>query len=291
MLTDRALQNAAIDVSSGYMTVTAHTSFLREEDRILNTSLAEAGTNGVDFFGDYDNTSFPIGPEDLVETGDIIGIVAQNERMLPNLYNKLFNEGDGYDRHYNGPGFKQPYPFKIDNIYDNLGGGLLFTPNAQEAMSVDENYIFSQNGVDQVPRVWSDNFIEDFLCRDIPVIRSADAAEHVVPDGGEYGAFKESMDPLAFIARNYRFSKTGAIFSEYFYVNHFSHPTYPALTEELIEPDVYFPVRPGDGHFRFRDMYGNYHNEALTSSVSEPKKAFKDLANYFSDLDDTFQEK
>lgn len=64
------------------------------------------------------------------------------------------------------------------NIFNNLGGGVLGSA-PYVTHNVLQEALFSSNASSVIPRKWSRSLIKDFMCRDLPVIRDADAARYV----------------------------------------------------------------------------------------------------------------
>lgn len=296
-LSNEVFAVSGVDVSSGFLVPTMPTQKIRENEELFDISLY--GHNGInDFFGQYDNNRLDFSSNDIAHTGELVGVVPKESFSIPSVFMQRINDSDGYYRNYLGPAFMQPYPFPINNIHDNLSAGLLFTPNSQQSMQVDEENIFVQNGLEKVPRRWSEGFFKDFLCRDIPVIRVQDAAVHVEAVPNQIVGFRNSascmrchasMDNLAYIGRNYRLKRASPRGGESVYINQFLHPTFPQETSVPSTPDKFFVVRPASGQFRFRDLYGNYHDVQLSSNTNEPKKAFKELGEYLANnLDDSY---
>ncbi len=287
-INQRMFDVAKVSVSSGVQVKTASTGRVTNNDKEL-----AIGGYGIDGNTDHNavlvTNDWTWGLQEGVMPGTLVGLEPQAAKTLPHIHQRMFNNSDGYYRSYVGPAFGQPYPFRVDDIYDNLGAGILFTPNYQEALGMDTETILTQNGVNQIPRQWSEDLISDFFCRAIPVIRQEDAIPHTVSQVSQLAPFRNSVscmrchatiDNLSFIARNYQYSKTSPLHGGQIYINQFHKPTYDDLGSVPTNPDDFFPVRTANGNFRYRDYSGVLHDVPLVSTKNDPKRAFRELAQY-----------
>jgi len=284
-----------VKASGGYLVPTTSWNYSRDTPW-MNGNAMSIGCHGYigDHFACLDHFDWTLSLEDSVSVGQIIGLKPLLPRSLPHAFQRAFNDSDGYARNYMGLKFKQPYPSPVENIYENYKTGIFFTPSTQPSMSMTYK---AQNGINQVPRRWVQDFFKNFLCRDLPVIRAADGRPHVEQKPNPYGAFRNSgscmrchasMDALATISRNYEFLNTDPLNMNPGYVNYLHYPTKPDVSTPATEPDDFFPVRPARGNFRYRDYTGQIHDVELTATASDRGSAFTQLANYMSQIDDPY---
>jgi hypothetical protein len=296
----RIFAKANIDVSTGVMRNIAGTQYggyVRDNGQLLMVGGQDfrSGSNS-DINALYNYVGIPMSLNDATDMGTLVGLEATPARSIPNVQNRLFNDSDGYWRNHLGPAFAQPYPAKLDNMFDNLGTGILFTPNYQERLGLDTDNIAMQNGVDKIPRIWTQDVLKDFLCREIPVIRTEDAAGDTQAVLNPLAPFRAAVscmrchatiDNLSFIARNYQYSNS-APFSKGVMVNRFHKPTAGDMINPPNIPDPFFPVRPARGAFRYRDYKGNSHSLPLVSTAADPQAAFRQFASYLSQMEDPY---
>ncbi|RZJ78365.1 MAG: hypothetical protein EOO47_14060, partial [Flavobacterium sp.] len=76
--------------------------------------------------------------DESTPVGLIVGLQSQPARSIPHVHQRAYNDSDGYWRNYLGWAHRQPYPAPVEDIYDNFGAGILFTPNYQEALGMDD---------------------------------------------------------------------------------------------------------------------------------------------------------
>jgi hypothetical protein len=292
MIDPAVLSSANVSTANGILVQTANSTRVRDAGKVLDLS-------GADFNGNHNafltNHNWGWSLSEGVGVGAIVGVLPLAAKSVPHIHQRSFNNSDGYWRSYLGPAYKQPYPSRNENIFDNLGAGILFTPNYQQALGMDSNQIAAQNGVDQVPREWVQNILKDFLCREIPVIRQDDAIPHTASQANPKAPFRNgvscmrchaSVDALSTIARNYQYATTGPFTG--IFVNQFHKPTHERLPATPNEPDPFFPVRPAEGAFRYRDYTGVYHDVALSSSEADPKAAFRQFGQYLASMNDPY---
>lgn len=290
----RIFADASVSVASGRMESFAPSPKVRENGEFFDISGVKY-TN--DWTGLYVVHPVSMALEEGIAAGQLVGLEASRPRSIPNIQNKSFGDTDGYWRNHLGPAYQQPYPDKVDDLYDNLGAGILFTPNYQETLGMDTNNLLVQNGVNLVARTWAQDVLKDFLCRDIPVIRVADAIAETEPVLNQAAPFRSAvscmrchstMDNLAFISRNYQYSLTSPVGGAGFMANRFHTPALPDVVNPPAVADQFFPVRPARGKFRYRDYSGNLHDLPLVSSASDPKAAFRQFARHLSGMDDPY---
>ncbi len=285
-----------VSYSSGVLKGGSH-PFIRDDEKLFDIGRYRIpAQSGHEALMDVNDWTWEL--EESVPVGELVGVTPIRPKRLPHLHQRLFNDADGYWRNYLGPAFKQPYPNPVENIFDNLGAGMLFTPNYQEALGMDSSNVFVQNGVDQVPREWVQDVMSDFLCREVPVIRQADAVSFITREKNEKAPFRSSsscmrchatLDALSYISRNYQFSRTVTNKGEgKVWINGHHTPVLESEEPYTIEPDDFFPVSVAKGHFRYRDYEGVFHNVPLTSSLNDPKAAYRQFGAYLSQMDDPY---
>lgn len=201
-------------------------------NRATSTPLVGPDNNGV-------ATSFT--PK-YMTTGDIVGLKTLEPEMLPNSIDF---------RSSAGAGVLGTVPYLLlnsgRNNFENINGGL------------------------RQHRRWSKAVFSDILCRDIPVVRSADAVTKVQSSsalpfrqGISCMQCHSSIDPMAQVQRNrtLKYSNgcnTGSV----------SYTTIQTVdktqeTVEQVESDNDFYRRPPKGHFYFRTYDGKLLNQEVT---------------------------
>lgn len=161
-------------------------------------------------------------------------------------------------------------------VHKSDGGGVIGTPAYLLANFGMPNFDLITGGV-KMPRRWSRAIYQDVLCRNLPVLRQADAAAFVQPVGPSTPPFRNSatcmachasMDPMASTARNmslyWDYYKPRVSNAHHIY----RYPvTQPAETG-IVDIDYDFYNRPPNGRLRFRSYDGTL-NDVPVSSIAD----------------------
>lgn len=177
------------------------------------------------------------------------------------------------------------------NLHDNLATGLL---GLRPYIAASTNWI--DNGAPNLQylhRRLSQNYIKDFLCRDLPVVRESDILNMVSVSSTALAFRKASscvrchatMDPMAASFRNIALIKLGnrmdTELNRFMVIPH-------KRTSTLSTPEVGWPAekddnfykRPATGRFFFRTYDGRLVNRTLASH--------NDLSTAFAETDDAY---
>lgn len=130
----------------------------------------------------------------LVETGILVGLVPDDvDNSISTAHDTFINSGFG---------------FTSLNVTQHLGGGVLGTQSYLMANLGKDEFA---NGGTNLQRRWGKNLLSDFLCRELPALRSKDVIPEVDPEstiayrtGISCMACHSAMDPLAGAVRNMR---------------------------------------------------------------------------------------
>lgn len=195
-----------------------------------------------------------------VTTGDIIGLKPLASELLPNSIEMRLSSG----------------------------GGVLGTVPYLLLNSGRDHFETMNGGVKQHRR-WSKAVFSDLFCRDIPVVRSADAVSRVqassnIPfrKGISCMQCHSSIDPLAQIQRNrsYDYSTSFPVNqgSVSYIKNHVVDQ--PQETVAQVEADDMFHKRPALGSFYFRTHDGKLLNQSVIG--------IEEMGDYIATVDDLY---
>lgn len=205
----------------------------------------------------------------LVQTGTLLGVrpMTSNQEKL----NLTTNTRDGATvagRYYNGSGILRPN--------EAYGGGIMGTPSYLLLNIGNPNTNASDGGL-VMNRRWAKAVYSDILCRDLPVVRLADAIPFVqatVTDktppfrkAGTCMSCHTSMDGMASVARNFSYaSNTYVLYGGTVHIKRW--PTSQPAEVGLAEADQLFFQRPTNGKLFFRSYNGNLINKDVTNLAS-----------------------
>ncbi|MCB0420872.1 MAG: hypothetical protein KDD61_07745 [Bdellovibrionales bacterium] len=161
------------------------------------------------------------------------------------------------------------------NAAANLGGGVLGS-QPYLLLTVDEDATFKSDGAVEMPRKWARNFISDFLCRDLPLIRPNDGDAFIAPNSDvEFRKASScirchaTMDRMASTLRNLNFNaiagqnsltpSMGLVVAQEFPQNKGAESGWPAIE------DKDYAHRPTRGTLFFRNYKGELINQPVTS--------------------------
>ncbi|WP_127716039.1 hypothetical protein [Halobacteriovorax sp. HLS] len=142
------------------------------------------------------------------------------------------------------------------------------------------------DGAEKLHRRWAQNLFSDFLCRDLPLIKTEDAT---YSKNSKISFRKKSscmhchlsIDPLASTIRNLEIFNAGEVFTGSFTFRAIQeHPAIHDFSDNLDKRDKYFFQRPPTGKLIFRDIYG----KLISKKLSSPAQIGKELAK----LDDPY---
>lgn len=172
----------------------------------------------------------------------------------------------------------------------NFGGGVLGS-QAYLLLTVDEDQTFKSDGAVEMPRKWARNFITDFMCRELPLIRPNDADAFIVPTSdiefrkaAACNRCHASMDRMASTMRNLEFfaisgqnvfaPRHGSVVARMRAVNRPAESGWPAVE------DNNYANRPPKGRLFFRNYKGDL--------IDLPLNNVADLGNKLSQQDDVY---
>ena len=228
----------------------------------------------------------------LVETGILIGLERDN------VVNDITNLAGV---------IRSNYGLNNANVNQHIGGGVIGT----------QAYLFSNLGKDgfsdggaNVFRRWGKHVMEDFLCRELPALRTTDVINEVYTastiafkTGISCMACHASMDPLAGVLRNGRIGWTHGSPSEGSRIRYFGLRTptldYADMPELIADRDFY--KRPPNGRLFYRSYDGTVVKEEVVGPqalgekmadtndlyVCAAKRYYKFLTGITVDLADT----
>lgn len=149
----------------------------------------------------------------------------------------------------------------------------------------------NQDGGTHVRRRWSKNVLSDFLCRDLPALKSSDVSSEVFPDsevsfrkGGSCMSCHMSMDPMAGVTRRLRgqgINGDNTYYGNYatFMKDH-GPGTLPPADYPTIKPDEEFSNRNPAGRIMFRGYDDRLYDEQV--------EGLAELGNKFAEYDDLY---
>jgi len=227
-----------------------------------------------------DQTQFADLNSELVQQGELFGIrsLAYNTRKQGAVT-------------YSGVGFYPKIPVRV---HQSAGGGILGT----RSFLLSNLGLPNNNGMDgglRMSREFSKSVLKNFLCRDIPVIRTSDALPYVQKMESDTPAFRgnancmtchATVDPLAAVARNNVIthipflrqvaSQTqGRSFAQIF-----TFPVDQVREVGMVKADVGFHRRPAHGRLYFRDYKGELRNEEVLG-IAELGKVLADSEDLY----------
>lgn len=131
----------------------------------------------------------------LVETGILVGLEADRaDNSLSAAHEKFINTSG--------------FGFSSTNVNQHHGGGIMGTQSYLMANLGKDGF---SNGANSLQRRWGKNVLSDFLCRELPALRSRDVIPEVDPEssisyrtGISCMGCHSAMDPLAGVVRNSR---------------------------------------------------------------------------------------
>ena len=157
----------------------------------------------------------------------------------------------------------------------HIGGGILGSPSYLLTV-VDEDTNFKADGAVQMPRKWARDFINDLMCRELPLVRPGDADFLVVTSSQvEFRKSKDcnrchaTMDRMASTLRNIQFisvagstiftPRFGGAFPKLLDTNQPAEKGWPAIK------DNNYANRPTKGTLFFRNYKGDLINQEVNS--------------------------
>jgi len=213
-------------------------------------------------------------PAERIEVGNIIGIKPMNSDEVPYLYDVKASNAE----------YKLP-----------SGGGVLGS-NPFFMLNQGRDILAKTNGGAGTYRRWSKYVYKDVLCREIPVIRSADVTflrqklpTSALPfrNGNSCLQCHFSIDGLAGAVRNKTVTRTGkdlqtaALTNVHSLVVHNYSPTEaPENFLEKSDEDLNFYKRPATANLVFRTFEGVFYNKQVTG-VEEAGRALSELDDLY----------
>lgn len=180
------------------------------------------------------------------------------------------------------------------NIHSNVAKGIL---GLRSYVAASTNW--SDNlrpNLEYMQRRLSQNYIKDFLCRDIPVVRETDILDMVSASSTALPFRKAAscvrchatLDPMAASFRNLMLIKSGTreqnILHRYFPMPHKIN----AASSTTIKPEVGWPAFK-DEQFHIRQAKGRFYFRAYDGKlVDRTLSNYDDLATAFGETDDAY---
>ena len=185
----------------------------------------------------------------LVETGILVGLVPDTaDNSVSTAHDTYINSG---------------YGFSSLNVTQHLGGGVLGTQAYLLANLGKDGFA---NGGTNLQRRWGKNVLSDFLCRELPALRSKDVIPEVDPEsniayrtGISCMGCHSAMDPLAGVVRNMRAnwtSNTGQAGQRVKFIGE-RIPDLAAAPFPSKQADGSFHRRPAEGRLYYRSYDGS----------------------------------
>ncbi len=207
--------------------------------------------------------------QNFIGTGDLLGIRAIAPYQMTNGVRNAKTFG------------------ATSTAYKNYGGGVLGSAPYLNITIRNDSITRSDAGA-KMPRKWSRAVLHDFMCRELPVIRSADVAKYVVPASSITFRKSEScvrchatMDQMAGTVRNVALTtyESPLGFPAPIYIVAFN-TTQPAETSWPTSADSVYYARPTTGRFVFRTYEG--------TAVDVPVASAQALGQQISQLNDPY---
>jgi hypothetical protein len=163
------------------------------------------------------------------------------------------------------------------DVGQNSGGGAMGTQAYLMANVDAQVFDFRSDGAVKMPRKWAKSVFKDFLCRDLPVVRSEDSVSFVATmsptpfrNVNSCTRCHVSMDRLSSNIRGFRHvgmyhGPFNAISSAIPVFARLETPTQPQETQWPSSPDPDYSRRPPTGTLYFRNYNGALVNEATNS--------------------------
>jgi hypothetical protein len=219
--------------------------------------------------------------------GDLVGIQPTSVSFTVPDISLIPLNGNATDKGVNNPGVNYSYDF-----FKTFGGGVLGTP-IYLLLNLGHPFNMRFNGQLKVPRRWSQQNMQTFLCASLPALRESDVLSFV--DTTSSAPFRNSsscvmchatLDPMAYTARNivtgvgdtYRPTQDGdvtldpngvrinppAAYSRDSAIVTSFKATLPSVSGWPTEPVPNFHMQTPTGRLRFRSMTGVLVDQAVT---------------------------
>jgi hypothetical protein len=230
-------------------------------------------TGGQPTDGPFTNqplSNWTVQPREFVQSGDLIGI----RSMVP--YNMTL-----------GP--RNAPTYGSAPVFRNFGGGVLgAAPYINYTLRQDSG--FAANAANMMPRKWSKAVLNDFMCRSLPVVRTADVLKYVVSTSSITFRTSETctrchatMDQMGGTIRNVTLTTY-----ENSYVNNSGSPIIIVTRPTTAGAEAAWPTaadgsyyaRPPTGRLVFRSYDGTATDVAVTGPA--------DLGMKISQLNDPY---
>lgn len=208
----------------------------------------------------------------LVQTGILVGLVPDNaDNSISPAHDTFINSGFG---------------FTSLNVTQHLGGGVLGTQAYLLANLGKDGFA---NGGTNLQRRWGKNVLSDFLCRELPALRSKDVIPEVDPEsaiayrtGISCMGCHSAMDPLAGVVRNMRANwthNTGAVGQRIKFIGE----------RQSDLSSMPFPSKKADGSFHRRPAEGRlYYRSYDGSLVLKEMEGLTELGQAMAQTNDAY---
>ncbi|MDZ4660733.1 MAG: hypothetical protein SGJ18_03855 [Pseudomonadota bacterium] len=227
----------------------------------MRTSLAQAAS--------YTNTARVNIQSELVQFGDLIGL--RPITLNPTKINLSVIGAQGAPEGY--AQLRQPMM-----PHQSLGGGVLGTKSFL-MLNLGRSDYYPMDGGLRVPRRWARAGYNSFMCRDLPLIRRADAEPFVQATGIPFRQSSNcmqchaSMDRTAYVARHISYNSVPMLTDDA-HMHLTVWPTTDPAEAGPVSSDNRFHSRPTSGVLLYRSYDGRLINQNLSS--------IQDLGNAFS---------
>lgn len=259
------------------------TNDVRRPSRVLMGSNQFFSTSQIQVHLDNNGNNFYNVGFDIIQLGDLFGITTDRSPLINDVWSNpqtstaVLNEAD----------IRRPAA-----VRNNFGGGALGS-SAYFLMTLGHPYNYRADGAQKLPRRWTESVFKNFLCKEAPYVREADAQSYLVTDPNA-APFRQSisclrchtaLDQAATTARNIRYGATlnfpntevrrhTSVITEYI----------PSLGQNTSWPAVStsnFHLTSPTGRLFFRDRKGNLVDRSL-SSISDLGAALSDNEDYYT---------
>ena len=227
--------------------------------------------------------------KEFVPTGDLIGV----RSIAP--YSVSLTLPTATDRNKAAFG-------ETATLYKNYGGGVIgATPYIN--ISIRNGSLIRSNAGPDMPRKWSKAVLNDFMCRELPVLRTADITKYVAASSNITFRKSEScvrchatMDQMGATIRHVALTNYESPYTQPFPIMILNYTTrLPAEASWPIIQDSSYYLRPTTGRFVFRTYEGTAidmpvaSTQALGEQISQLKDPYvcaaKRYYQYFMGVD------
>ncbi|MCP4912749.1 MAG: hypothetical protein GY909_06490 [Oligoflexia bacterium] len=218
-----------------------------------------------------------------VQTGKITGIkmIAKNEDILPIVVDSKDNQKE----------INPATEIKFKkSIHTGHGGGII-GDEAYISLNLGQDLGKKMDGGKLLPRRWSNALVSEFLCRDLPVLKTEDVIQYVQPNSTLPFRKNEScmkchvtMDNMAGLVRNvqqtYSADAGGDGWIHSTHLRRFEIDDKLEFLKTAPDKDEYFYKRPYRALFKYRDVNDKLIVKNL-SSLDELGKTILEIDDFY----------